>query len=166
MDLRKLRQVDLATLLKVTPRQIHNLVKQGMPSFVDDDGKRKYDGPECVAWFVTRERGGDEDLGDVDAAKVRIDTVRADILEVELAEKLGKVMTVEQFQLARNDADARVAAKLKALENRLAPAVVGTADVQDGLKRVKPLVAEAMEELYRGEDIPQPAEDEDEEDVA
>jgi len=162
MDLRKLRQVDLATLLKVTPRQIHNLVKQGMPSFIDDDGKRKYDGPECVAWFVARERGGDEDLGDVDAARVRLESLRADILEVELAEKLGKVMTVEQFEKARFDADARVAAKLKALENRLAPAVVGTTDVQDGLARVKPLVAEAMDELYRGEDVPtiDPAEDE------
>src|SRR4051812_47261284 len=70
MDLRKLRQVDLAALLKVTPRQIHNLVKQGMPSFVDDDGKRKYDGPECVAWFIQRQASDEEDLGDVDAARV------------------------------------------------------------------------------------------------
>lgn len=154
MGLRKLRQVDLATLLKVTPRQINNLVKQGMPSFLDEKQKRWYDGPECIAWYITRQRGGDADLDDVDAAKVRLETLRADLLEVELAEKLGKVMTLEQFRQARFDADARVAAKLKALENRLAPAVVGTVDVQDGLARVKPLVAEAMDELYRGEDVP------------
>lgn len=154
MDLRKLRQVDLATLLKLTPRQINNLVKEGMPSFLDEKSKRWYDGPECVAWYIARERGGDENLGDVDAARVRLEGLRADVLEVELAQTMGKLMTVEQYQQARFDADARVAAKLKALENRLAPAVVGTLTVQDGLARVKPLVAEAMDELYRGEDVP------------
>ncbi len=156
MDLRKLRQVDLATLLKLTPRQINNLVKEGLPSSLDAKQKRSYDGPECVAWYLDRRRGGDDDLGDVDAAKVRMDTLRADLLEVELAEKLGKLMTVGQFQVALNDANSRVATKLKALENRLAPAVVGTTTIQDGLGRVKPLIMETMDELYRAEDVPTP----------
>jgi hypothetical protein len=166
MDLRRLRQVDLATLLKLTPRQINNLVKEGMPSFLDEAGKRKYDGPECIGWYLERGRHADDDLDDLDAAKVRMDSLRGDLLEVELAEVLGRVMTVEQFRRARFDSDARVAAKLKALENRLAPAVVGAVDVQDALARVKPLVAEVMDELFRGEDLPEtvpamaPAQDE------
>jgi phage terminase Nu1 subunit (DNA packaging protein) len=147
---------EIAAVLGVSPRHINNLVAEGLPH--TSDGTRvKYPVPECVAWWVRRavekaaEKAAPVDEWD---AKARVDALRADMLEIDLAERLGQVMTVDQYQKARTSADARVAAKLKALENRLAPVVVGTRDIPDAIGRVRPLLTEVMDELYRGEDVP------------
>lgn len=160
---KSLSQHEIAALLGLTPRQIQNLVKAGMPQEVA--GRHPcYPVPGAVRWYVEfKEQAAEERSApvDFDRAHARRELALASQEELKLAEKLGQLMTVEQFRAARFDADARVAAKLKALENRLAPAVVGTVDVQDGLVRVKPLIAEVMDELFRGADLPADAEEDE-----
>jgi phage terminase Nu1 subunit (DNA packaging protein) len=47
----KLSQKELADRLDVVPRQVHNLVNEGMPTKVQK-GKRFYPWPECNVWYI------------------------------------------------------------------------------------------------------------------
>jgi hypothetical protein len=47
----KLQQKAIAEILGVVPRQVHNLVNEGMPSHLEK-GKRYFLAAECVPWYV------------------------------------------------------------------------------------------------------------------
>jgi hypothetical protein len=47
----KLSQKELADRIDVVPRQVHNLVNEGMPTRVSK-GKRYYPWPECNVWYI------------------------------------------------------------------------------------------------------------------
>jgi phage terminase Nu1 subunit (DNA packaging protein) len=148
-------QQEFAEMLGLTTRQIQNLVKDGVVRQEANGRHPKYRIPDAIQQYIQHKvEAAREESRPKNDTRDRSEQLRGDLLALEVAQKLGQVMSVDQFRKARYDSDARVAAKIKALENRLAPAVIGTTDVQDGLERVKPLIAEVMDELYRGADIP------------
>ncbi len=90
----------IAKVLNVSPRRVQQLVAEGMPKA----GKGKYPLVPCVHWYL--KYWEDRALGRVDgwghnakeslsATKQRLLSAQADIAQMELAEKNGKVHDVD-----------------------------------------------------------------------
>lgn len=147
---------DATDRLGISAKQLSRHIADGMP--VEGSGKAaRFPWPEIRIWrdkWLVESGKRAAAPTTLDDARQRYESARAQMAELELAERRGELLRVSAYQAAREAADQRVAARLKALANRLAPAVVGTTSVADGLQRVQPLIAEAMAELYQGDDIP------------
>jgi phage terminase Nu1 subunit (DNA packaging protein) len=147
---------EIAEILGVSPRHINNLVDEGLPH--SSDGKRvKYDVALCVAWWVARKveevKAKAEPVNEWDA-KARVDTLRADILELELGEKRRELMPVALHRKELVGAFQRVDARLMTFADKVARVVIGTRDWADGRTRVLPVVEELRGELYQADDVP------------
>lgn len=150
-------QRELARLLKISTQQIANLVAQGMPT-EEREGKRLYPDASCVAWYVRRklEASTRSKEGEEPDPKDRVDGLRADLMELELAEKRGALMTTGDFERTLTDSCSRVDAKLKNLPQRIA-SVNWSPDLAERVRQAHPLVDEIRAELARADDVPSPA---------
>ena len=144
--------------LELTPQQISNLAKEdGCPREMVGR-KQMFRWPEFNRWYWTRKIEEAREAArpvNLDEARARREAALAQQEELKLAEMRGELMTVADYRRVVDDTNARIAARLKTLPQKLAPAVVGVRDVSEGLTRVQPLVDEVMAELYRGEDVPE-----------
>lgn len=89
----KLSQKELADRLDVVPRQVHNLVNEGMPTKVQK-GKRYYPWPECNVWYIEYK---------IRAAAPKPDKNRDKMAELELRQLEVAVRSAEQ-KLAKDEA--------------------------------------------------------------
>jgi phage terminase Nu1 subunit (DNA packaging protein) len=90
----------------------------------------------------------------VEESEARLAEAQAQMAELKLAEMQKRLMTAEQYERVVDDTNARVAARIKTLPQKLAPAVVGVTSTAEGLARVQPFVDELLDELYQAEDVP------------
>ncbi len=146
MDMHRLKQVQVAELLGVTARQIHNLVKQGMPT-KPETGKVFYDGPACVAWYIQRKVSeGVEKAAPTSEfeAKARLDGLRSDLLEVQLQKARGDVLPVEYAVTQLEQIGERLRGKLQAFPSRWAPELMGARTIPEMASRLEAAINDAM----------------------
>ena len=97
-DLHKLQQSEIADLLSLSSRQVHNLVQQGAPGVSSGEGKKVFDGPVFVRWYW--ERKMDEAVkaasppGEWDA-QARLHSARAEMTELDLAERRRTLLSAD-----------------------------------------------------------------------
>lgn len=133
-------------------------VARGMPR--KGDGKReRYPWPEIYRWTAEQlERRGKESARpkDIDDARNRLMSADAELKELELAERRGHLMTVEQGEKWIVEAFGRIRGQLSAMEPRLAATLGACKTIPQRSKAIREAIQEVLEELYKGDDIPAP----------
>jgi len=152
--------VDETGLAKRTLQYIAAQEPSGLP---DRDGKRgrEFQQPDCSINLRNREfeRGKEEakrSAAVVDTGRTRHESARAELAELELAERRAQLVTVDGAEMWFASACHRVRARLIGLPSRLAPAILGARSVPEALARIEPLIHEVIEELRKGDDVPRP----------
>lgn len=146
-------QRELARLLKKSTQQIANYVTQGMPTELKGP-KRLYPDATCIAWALARVAAHEDDDAKPDP-KERVDSLKGDLLELELAEKRRILMSTDIYERVVADTFERVDARLKNLPQRCA-AVNWSPDMTERVRQAVPLVDEVRAELYAADDVPNP----------
>lgn len=125
----------LAAEFARTPRYVQQLVKQGMPR----SSHGQYDLENCKTWFIRflqnkiQHREGDiDDNGgggggtyNVDREQARLIRTKADLAEIELAEKRGSVIPVDVFENTLSQMVTQARQQLLQLPGRAAPQLEG-----------------------------------------
>jgi phage terminase Nu1 subunit (DNA packaging protein) len=148
-DLHRMKQVEVAEVLGVSSRQVHNLVKEGMPRHAEN-GKTYYDAPECVAWYLARKVAEAESNAEPTSeweSKARLDSLRADLLDIELQRARGQVMPVEYAVSQLEGIGARLRTKMQILPTKWAPGLVGAQTIPEMATRLEVAVQDAMKAL-------------------
>lgn len=143
---------DVAAALNVTVRRVEQLVHEGMPRA--DRGK--YDLGKCLLWYVRflqraleKRVAGRESSPDLSAAKARLAVADADLREIELAEKRGRMVAVDDVAPLWEDAVTRMRSRLISSGRKNAPLLVGlktNAQAEDAVIRI---VYEGLAELVQ-----------------
>jgi hypothetical protein len=147
---------DAADRLGVSIRQVQVLCEEGMPH--EGLGNRRFVlWPEARHWRDKRiEAKTKKSLraGGAEESKDRKLAAEAEMAEMELAQRRGEVMPVEDGEREIGEAFARVRSKLLNLPNAIAMRV--TSETLPGRKeQAQMLVDEVMAELAAGEDVPE-----------
>lgn len=119
--------------------------------------KARFPWPEALQWlFAQHEKRGREaaSSGSVENdAKARSALAKAEMDELDLAERRGELMTLASYEEAVGAAFARVRAQLLTLPGKMALSMVGIQKPGDAQTRIQQHVAEVMEELRLGKDL-------------
>lgn len=113
---------ELAELLAVTPRQINNLVKEGMPQRLNG-GRPKY-GMEAVTWYYGRkleEVKAERRNTSLDEARTKKSLAQAALAELELKRKTGEVIAISEVTDEYARTLIRLRGKILAVPGRWAP---------------------------------------------
>jgi len=157
-------KAEVCDLFGLSPQQIERYFKAGMPH--RKRGRRVVlPWPEARIWFFKylEEKGYRRAAPKtLDEARQRKASAEAEMMELELAKARGELMLLTDYERLVGDAFGRVRARLLNFSQRGAGIVLGAASVQEAQARLEPLVREAMDELHRADDIPEPPPDEDE----
>lgn len=150
MKRRVVSQQGLAAILGLSSRQVRNLEQAGLPKEA-----KGYPIPAAVRWYVGRKVAEVEARlpADLDEARLRLDTAKAQLAELTLASRRGELMSVADFDRELGGAFARVSAQLATLPTKAAPLVVGLT-AQEVVTVLERVVQEIREELHRADDIP------------
>lgn len=151
----KLSRNAAAARLVLTPQQVSNLVRDGLPH------ERRGAGyvvvfPDAMAWYKARLREEGKRAAaptTLSEARLRSETADAELKELELAERRGELMTVAQFEAAVGEAFARTRSKLLNLPAAAAMRVVGET-LLARTQEAQALVDEVLRELVVAEDVP------------
>jgi len=112
---------DLAKVLRLTPRQINNLVDRGLPTVMSSDGKRKlYDLTTAVPWFVEYREGLQRNT-EKEEAETRERKAKAALAELELGERTGELVRLSLFETILGEVLDDIRANLLNLPGRVAP---------------------------------------------
>lgn len=148
---------EAAESLGITRQALARLAKEpDCPVERAGSGTNRFRWPDLNLWYMARkvsEATRNDTPADLEEARTRREAALAEQEELKLAKMRGELMTVAHGQREIGNAYARVSAKLKNLPTKLAPLLVGCEDEAEVLRRVQPVVGEAMDELYRAEDI-------------
>jgi hypothetical protein len=137
----------LGAILNIKGARIRQLVKEGMPRA----GRNKYALIECVKFYVRFLQNALEHKGAPMAdgsytlfkeEKSRTMRVTAELKELELAEKRGKLVSVEDATKTLEDFAHMTKARIRAVPPRLAAEVMG----QDSLIMCQALIAKRLDE--------------------
>jgi hypothetical protein len=155
-----------AATFGISESQLERLFQKGMPH-TKNGRKIEIPMPDGRVWFheylVNKGKKAAQPKT-IDDAKLRNETARAEMAELELAKARDELMTVDAYERVVTDALTRADAKLQTLSSRIAGVVVGVQTIQEGQARVAPLVEEVRDELRRAEDVPVDDEDDDDAD--
>ena len=97
-DLHALRQNEIATLLGLSSRQIHNLTQQNPPGVAAADGAKTFDGPIFVKWYWERklaEAVAEASPPDEWDAQARLAAAKAEMTELDLAERRKQLLSAD-----------------------------------------------------------------------
>lgn len=146
-------QKELAAHLALSTRQIRNLEDSGvLRAELGPGGKKGYPWPESNQRYwenkIQAARGdGDTDKEKTVAAQLRQELVAAELAEIELAEKRGSVISIHDVERMVSEPLELVYTALRNLPARWGAMLVGCTTTQEAIARLKPAVAEAIDEL-------------------
>lgn len=107
-----------------------------------------------IAWReekVAQDAMGDTRSLDIDEARRRKVAAEAALAEMDVAQKRGELIEVEQIAELVGEEYANVRAKLLAIPVKLAPLMIGIEDLNEARDMIEQSVTEAMEELSADE---------------
>ncbi len=149
----------------VSESQLERLFQQGMPHAKTSARKIAIPMPSGRVWYheyLIRKGRKQAAPTSIDDARRRKGAAEAELVELELAEKRGELMTVADFVKVTGEAFARARARLQNLASRAAAAAFGGQSVPECQARIEPLVLEVLDELRRADDVPIQQEEDDE----
>jgi phage terminase Nu1 subunit (DNA packaging protein) len=144
-------QRDLARAFGVTVKSIQRWSEMGMPRL--ENGR--YELARCIEWRRQTDREQFEaanETTDIRAEKLRKARLEADLLEIELADKQGKLMTVQQFDEVVTEAYSAVKTQLLTLPARAAHDFVGLENQKAAREKLREYVLDVMKALETGFD--------------
>lgn len=119
----------IASVLNLTESRVHQLVKVGMPRAA----RGQYDPVKCMLWYIRYLQKALErksvplDGGFVGEREERIRLLRADadLREIELATKRGRLVAIQDVEYAMTDLVLTTKARILAIPPRVAQELVG-----------------------------------------
>lgn len=141
-----LSQKELASRLGLSSRQIANLAKEGLPKR-SRKGKVEYEWPAANCWYLERkiaEAVAKITPPEPDDARARLDTVRARLAELELAEREQKLVTVAYMEQQVSAIAQQLRASLLAIPAKYAPLLVGRQSIPEAQVKLEMLVSETL----------------------
>jgi phage terminase Nu1 subunit (DNA packaging protein) len=128
----------------------------GMPC--KGDGRHaRFPWPEIHHWFSQQmeKRGRDSARpANLEEARARKEAAAAELLEMEVAEKQGDLVSIGVHRQLVTDAFARVRAGLDAMPPRWAADFTTACSVAEAQLKLRKAVADVLGDLFRGEDVP------------
>ena len=111
---------DLAEVIGISPRQIHTLLENGMPSHLDRRKRRRFNLKAAVPWYI-RELKRRLRSTEKDEVELREKRARMELAEIELAEKQGGLVTLEIYHKVLGSVLDDVRANVLNLPGKVAP---------------------------------------------
>jgi phage terminase Nu1 subunit (DNA packaging protein) len=148
----------LAAIFGVAPNSIDGWVRRGCPIARPARGRGRGNGavfrtPDVLRWYdkhvlpssrAARGRSSSE-------IRRRLDQIKLDNEEIDLAVKRGELRTVAEFTEAVSAGFARVSARMKSLPPLAAAAAVGVTTLPEGVVRMQPLVDDLLLAMIAGD---------------
>jgi len=138
-------------------RQVAILRDNGLP-FSKRAGHVYMPMPEAFRWYISwridHRPGRPPSPSSMDEAKKRLESAKAELAELELAERRRDLIRVEDHKALLADAFARVASKLRNMPHRVATQVTGKT-VSDRKQEATRIVDDIYQELHGADDIPE-----------
>lgn len=153
------REQARAALGDMPERTFAQLVSEGIPR--EGDGQQaRFPWPEVWRWYLQRERAkAREAVKPADTTLVEAErrelVAKAELRELELAERKGELVPLADFDRAVAATFARVRSKLLNLPNAVAMRVTGET-LAARTAQAQALVDEIMGELSGAADVPEP----------
>ncbi len=142
-------QKEVADLLGISPRQVHNLTDRGMPRQVHE-GKPRYPWPDALKWYITfkvaAEAAKTEPI-DFEKARARKMTADAELTEMELARARGETVTVDVFRETVSAIATKVRSQLMAAPGRYSSRMVGLKSLPEAQRMLDQMVRDVLNEL-------------------
>lgn len=151
--------LEAAERFGVSERQVQNLLLKGMPA-EGAGNKRKVVWPEARQWrdqqlINTGKSYGKNSGKGIEESRARRAEADAELIEIELRERKGELMTLADGERAIGDAFARVRSKLLNMPNAIGMRVTGET-LPLRIQQAQSLVDELMSDLAHGDDVPEP----------
>ena len=136
----------------VTIRTVQNWAAAGMPTRTVD-GERRVVRSDANAWLRAKAEAdatAKAEPADADEAKARKLAAEARLAELELAQREGVMVTVEDAARVMEEKLAPLRSALVTLPQRVAPQVMGCKTVGEVTGKLSAAVAEAMTSIAEG----------------
>lgn len=134
---------DLAEIIGISERALTDWQREGLP--VVYSGERgesnQYDTEQVIAWMIARELAKVQ----VETQKDRLSRLQGDKVELEIAEKRGQLIPVDQIEPAWNAMVTAARSFLRSQPDRLAQLL----EVTDGVDAKRELIAETFDDALR-----------------
>lgn len=144
--MRKINQVELSEIIGITVQQIIKLEKDGV---FNRNGEKFYTLPNAVSEYITykvkselRKKQGGDDV-DINEANRRKAIAQATLLEMEVAEKEGKLISIEEIRKENEYILTSFRNKTLGVPSRISPALLGLETIAE----IKSILDDAMYEL-------------------
>jgi terminase small subunit / prophage DNA-packing protein len=131
----------LSEIIGVSERTLTDWQRDGLPVvYAGERGEsNQYDTEQVIAWMIAREVGKVQ----VESQKDRLSRLQGDKVELEIAEKRGLLIPVEQIEPAWTAMVASARSYLRSQPDRLAQLL----EVTDGVEAKRDLIAETFDEV-------------------
>lgn len=143
-----LTQKEMAEVLGLSTRQVANLEVLGMPT-KSKAGKKLYPSTPGMRWYIHYKVQAAQPA-DFEEARARKMSAEAELAELDLAQKRGQLIPLEQHGQRLARILERVRARLVAIPGTVAPRLLSLETAVEAQAVVAGAVAEALEELSRG----------------
>lgn len=142
----------IARLLDLTERRVQQLSREGV---IPKAERGRYELVGAVRGYVRylRELALKADLGTADygAERARLVKARADLAEMEAAQRRGELVPAEEVQEAWRDIVARLRARILVIPDKIAPQLHETDTIAAAGEVVRRAIHEALSELAETE---------------
>ena len=144
--MRNINQIELSEIIGITVQQIIKLEKDGV---FNRNGEKFYTLPNAVSEYITykvkselRKKQGGDDV-DIAEANRRKAIAQATLLEMEVAEKEGKLISIEEIRKENEYILTSFRNRALGVPSRIAPALIGLETIAE----IKSILDDAMYEL-------------------
>lgn len=147
----KLQQKGIAEILGVVPRQVHNLVNEGMPSHLEK-GKRYFLAAECVPWYVdykirSAAPKSNKNADRLDELELRKEEVAVRSAELKLAREEGRLISIEYLEHQVSTILEGLRGKLLSFAGKNSPELVGMKTPAEARAKLDAAIEEVMQAL-------------------
>jgi phage terminase Nu1 subunit (DNA packaging protein) len=147
----KLQQKGIAEILGVVPRQVHNLVNEGMPSHLEK-GKRYFLAAECVPWYVeykirSAAPKSNKNADRLDELELRKEEVAVRSAELKLAREEGRLISIEYLEHQVSTILEGLRGKLLSFAGKNSPELVGMKSPAEARAKLDAAIEEVMQAL-------------------
>lgn len=147
----KLQQKAIADLLGVVPRQVHNLVNEGMPSHLEK-GKRYYLASECVPWYIEYKIRSaapkpDKNKDRLLELELRKEEVAVRSAELKLAKDESRLVSVDYLEHQVSTILEGLRGKLLSFAGKNSPDMVGLKTPAEARAKLDIAIEEVMQAL-------------------
>ena len=147
----KLQQKAIAEILGVVPRQVHNLVNEGMPSHLEK-GKRHFLAAECVPWYIdykirSAAPKSKKNTDRLEELELRKEEVAVRSAELKLAKEEGRLISVDYLEQQVSTILEGLRGKLLSFAGKNSPELVGMKTPTEARAKLDAAIAEVMQAL-------------------